>query len=416
VTRPVRLALLAASPVYYQAPLYRRLAADPRLDFTAIFASTSGVRGGAMGYGEPVAWDVDALSGYRSVFLRRADRNEIDTGSLLALRDIDVVPAIARGRYEVLWLHSWYSATHLLAAATQLALRRPLLYRDDQTLLNRRAAWKRALKTPLLRALFGNAYGLYVGGENRRWFERYGVRPERCSFVPNCVDNDALAAAASKLAPHRDAIRARLGITPESGPVILSVARLIPKKQPEFLLEAFRRVREQQRCTLLLVGAGELEPELRRIVTAQRIPDVVFAGFFNQSRVAEAYVASDVFALLSARDETWGMTVNEAMNFALPLVLSDAVGSAPDLLDEGVNGHVVSARDVEAAAAALLRLVESEALRRRLGEASRRKIADWTYARAAEGVVRAVAAAVGPARWRLTQREAARSGGAVVAV
>src|SRR5205807_9145568 len=143
--------------------------------------------------GAPVAWDVDALSGYRSVFLRRADHNEIETGSLLALRDVDVVPAIVRGQYEALWLHSWYSTTHLLAAATQLALRRPLLYRDDQTLLNRRAAWKRALKTPLLRALFGNAYGLHVGSENRRWFERYGVRPERCFFVPNCVDNDALA-------------------------------------------------------------------------------------------------------------------------------------------------------------------------------------------------------------------------------
>ena len=42
--KPVRLALFAGSPVYYQAPLYRRLARDPRIDFTAIFASTAGAR------------------------------------------------------------------------------------------------------------------------------------------------------------------------------------------------------------------------------------------------------------------------------------------------------------------------------------------------------------------------------------
>ncbi len=72
---PIRLGLLAISPVYYQAPLYRRLAGDPRFDFTAIFASDAGVVPGEFGYGRPIAWDPRVVEGFEHVFLRKASRN-----------------------------------------------------------------------------------------------------------------------------------------------------------------------------------------------------------------------------------------------------------------------------------------------------------------------------------------------------
>jgi glycosyltransferase involved in cell wall biosynthesis len=388
--------------MYYHAPLYRRLAADDRLDFTAIFASRAGAtRPLEEGYGGAVDWGVDALGGYRSVFLRKADRNPTG-GSTLALRDLDVASVIARGRFDVLWLHGYHTLTHLLAAFTQKALRRALMVREDQTLLHTRPAWKSALKRPLLAALLHESIGLYVGTENRRWFEAWGVPPERLVHVPYAVDTPVLAAAGNALAPARESLRAEFGIS-SAGPVIVTVSRLIPKKQPLFLLEAFRRVRARHACALLIVGSGELEPELRAKVERDAIPDVSFAGFLSQGEVARAYAAADVFALASREHETWGFVVNEAMSFGLPVVASEKVGCAADLVHDGETGLVAPHDDVAAFATALERLVVSAPLRSRLGQAGRERIDCWNYDAAAAAIAHAVARAVGKRRWNAAE-------------
>ena len=398
MSTPVRLAVFAPSPVFYQVPLYRLLAADPRLDFTAIFASSGGTRPYEGGYGKPIVWDVDLLSGYRQIFLRKAETNPIG-GTALGIRDPDVVARVGEGGYDVLWLQGYATITHLLAALRQKAARRALMFREEQTLLHPRPLWKTVLKEPLLRGLFAGSYALYIGTENRRWFERYGVPAERRFYVPYVVDNETLGHAAAELAPRRDELRASFGIDPDAGPVILSVSRLIPKKQPLFLLEAFRRVRAERRCTLLFVGSGECEQAMREYVERWRIPDVVFAGFLNRSEIPRAYAAADVFVLASRIHETWGIVVNEAMNFGLPLALSDKVGSATDLLEPGRNGFAFDARDPAAAAGALTRLVDDAGLRASFGTRSRELVGEFTYRRAADGVLDAIAHAVGPRRW-----------------
>ena len=399
----MRLGLLAASPVYYQAPLYRRLATDPRLDFTAIFASSEGVGPHEGGFGRVVDFGVDPLDGYRSVFLRRAHETSLTSRggpgtAPLALRDPDVVRAVWRGKFDVLWIHGYLFVTHLLAALTQRARRRPLLWREEQTLLHSRAPWKSAVKSVALRFLFSRGYALYIGTENRRWLEHYGVPAERLFFAPYSVDNAALQRQAADLRGRRDELRAELGIAP-GAPVILTVGRLIPKKQPLLLLEAFAQVRRGRACTLLVVGTGPLEAAMRQRVEHQGIPDVVFAGFRGQGQIPAMYAAADVFALVSRVNETWGLVVNEAMNFGLPVVVSDKVGSSTDLVRSGRNGFVVGADDQDALVDALATLVSSESLRIAYGQASRAAIAGWNHDRAAEGVIDAVAAAVGSDRW-----------------
>ena len=394
---PIRLAVLAASPMYYHAPLYRALARHPAIDFTAIFCSSEGLRPHDAGYGQAVVWDVAATGGYPHTFLRRAGENTIG-GGFFSLHDWDVVGAVARGRPEVLWLHGYNFLTHQLAAATQRLLGRPLLLREEQTLLHTRTPLKTLAKAVALRLLLSQARGLYIGTENRRWFERYGTPQDRLHFTPYCVDNDRLSRSATALAPERAALRGAFGIPPNGGPVILSVARLIPKKQPLALLDAFARVRSGARCTLLMVGSGSLDEQVRR--RAAEIPDVVVAGFLNQSEVVWAYGCADVFTLFSRRDETWGIVVNEAMNFRLPVVVSDKVGCAADLVGEDVNGFVVDHRDPAALADRLGRLVGSPELRVRMGAASAETILRWNVDAAGAGVVDAVRASVGERRWR----------------
>jgi glycosyltransferase involved in cell wall biosynthesis len=389
--RPIRLTLLAASPVYYQVPLYRRLAADPRFDFQAIFASNAGIRPFDGGYGREISWDEDLLSGYESVFLRKAAQNPIGGGPL-ALRDVDIVHHVSARPIDALWLHGYHFVTHVLASSRQRTLRRPVLIREDQTLVKHRPAWKRAVKRAVLNhVLFRGAYGLYVGSRSRDWLVHHGIPEERLFHVPYAVENDALRVRARELAPRRNELRQQFGVAPEGGPVILSVGRLIPEKQPELLLEAFRQVRESRRCTLVFAGSGPLETALREAVRRASVPDVVFAGFLNRSEVPAAYAAADIFALAS-RHDTWGIAVQEAMNFGLPLVLSSAVGASADLITAD-TGFTVSPYGAGELADALARLVADADLRRELGAGGLRAVESWTYDRAVEGLASAAMAA-----------------------
>ena len=344
-----------------------------------------------------MTYDVDPLVGFDSTFLRRADRAETD-GAFLSLFDLDIVSLLLRRRFDVLWIHGYYSATHLIAAATQLLRGGQVLVREEQTLLNSRPIWKQVLKWPLLRLLFSRSLGLYIGTRNQEWFHHYGMSSARLFHVPFCVDNDRLRAEASRLRPRRSELRAAFCIPAESGPVIASVARIAPEKQPLLVLDAFSRVRASHRCALLIVGSGPCEGELRDHVAKRSIPDVYFAGFLGQTQIANAYAASDV-AVLASRSEPWGLVVNEAMNFGLPVVVSDKVGCAADLVMHGENGYIFSHDRPEELAGYLAQLVEDESRRKSFGRCAAETIAPWNYDAAADGLVSAMRAAVGPERW-----------------
>jgi glycosyltransferase involved in cell wall biosynthesis len=396
--RPIRLAAFAPSPVYYRSGLYRRIAADERFEFTAIFSSSAGVRPGDLGYSHPVAFDADALAGFKSLFLARSSVTE-SRGSFFSLFDVDIIPILIRERFDLVWLHGYYSATHLMASLTQMTRGRKLLIREEQNLLSPRPAWKKALKQTLLRSLFTRSIGMYIGTQNREWFRSHGMPDTRLFHVPFCVDNDALQGEAQRLAGRKRELRDEFAIPPDAGPVILSVARLVPKKQPLLLLESFLALRERHPCFLLVVGTGECEEEMRAFVRRHRVRDIRMVGFLNQSEVGRAYAAADIFVLPSGWDETWGLVVNEAMNFSLPVVVSDRVGSAADLVVHGETGFVFRHNSPQELTNVLSLLVDDAPQRRALGEGGAARITSWNYGAAAEGLCRAARAAVGESRW-----------------
>ncbi len=236
--------MLAESPVYPHQPMLRSLAADPRIDLTTIYASNAGLRPNDPGYGREFAWDVELTAGDNVRFLKHADTNRIE-GGLLSLRDVDVVGEIVHGRYEILFIFGYNSITHLLAVTTQRARGGKVIAREEQTLLHPRPLLTTIAKEVGLRVLYRGAFGLYISSENRRWFEHYGIPPERLFFTPYSVDNERFATERAALLPRRDELRREFGIGEDSGPVFLYVGRLIPKKQPLFLLEAFARARSR---------------------------------------------------------------------------------------------------------------------------------------------------------------------------
>lgn len=166
-------------------------------------------------------------------------------------------------------------------------------------------------------------------------------------------------------------LRARLGL-PSGRPLVLYLGRLSPVKGPHHLVDAAAEVlREAPEACFVLVGDGPLGASLQAAVRERGMQDsFVFAGFVPHDRVGHFLAAADLLVLPSL-SEGLPHAVLEAMSFGLPVVAS-AVGGVPEVVCEGVSGHLVPPGEPDKLALGILSLLRDPERRRRLGEAGRR--------------------------------------------
>jgi glycosyltransferase involved in cell wall biosynthesis len=250
-----------------------------------------------------------------------------------------------------------------------------------------RPGWRRAVKGAVVPSVVKGAAGVLVAGSlARESMLRRGASPERIRIFANTVDVDAFAERAERLARERPALRESFGLA-EDEIAVLSVARLVPEKGLATLIRGVAEA-EDRRMVVVVAGSGPERERLLRLAEDLGVR-LVLLGDVDWADVAKVYVAADVFALLSD-SEPWGVVVNEAAASGLPLVLSEAVGAAHDLLVDGVNGRRVPAGDSHTASVALKELAGDPARRIALGAASRARVADWGYDGSVQGLVELV--------------------------
>ncbi len=296
---------------------------------------------------------------------------------------------LGRERFDVLVIGGWSLMATQVAIVWARLHRVPYLVISENHLRERRPAWVRGVKSLVLRGVVPPASGHLVTGtlaaEHAR---RYGARPDLVTVFPNTIDVRAYGDAAARLRPRRVEIRRALGIA-DDALVVTTVCRLIRSKGVDELLEAVARARSLTRTPLqlLLVGNGEERARLELRAAALGLA-VTFAGFREGEALLECYAASDVFALFSRR-EPWGVVVNEAAAFGLPLIVTEEVGAAGDLLVADENGKLVRSGDIEGQARAIAALAD-EGLRERFGRRSLELVGPWGYEPSVETFVDAV--------------------------
>jgi glycosyltransferase involved in cell wall biosynthesis len=168
-------------------------------------------------------------------------------------------------------------------------------------------------------------------------------------------------------------VRAELGVR---GVTFVYVGRLWAGKGLSYLLDAFDglQARDVGEVSLLFVGDGRDEDELRARARAQGLRNVVFSGFQGDDVLPRLYAASDVFVFPTLGDP-FGMVVLEAMACGLPVIATTAAGEIAERVAEGVNGFLVAPASSDQLLERMTVLAGDEDLREAMGAASVRKAA-----------------------------------------
>lgn len=383
-----RLAIISSHPIQYYAPWFGYIAGKTGVIVRVFYLWDFGVKAQLDSeFQYTIKWDIPLLQGYDYEFVPNTSQTPGTShfwglqNPLLIQRVKDFAPTavlLMNYKYASIFRFIWQWKKQKV----------PLLFRGDSHRLLPKYGIKEILRRKFIEAVYRN-FGacLYVGKANFDYFLHHGVPPTKLFFSPHAIDNDRFMNQCDAVRQDAIAWKAEVGI-PLDHRVILFAGKFSEKKRPFDLLQAFLAA-QLQKVSLLFVGAGSLELELRSV--ALGCSHIYFAPFQNQTLMPRTYAAGDILVLPSyGEGETWGLAINEAMCMARPVIVSNHVGCAQDLVVHGQNGLIFPAGDVAALSQALRDAFDHPAKLREWGAVGQKNIASYSYVQSTEGLLKAL--------------------------
>ncbi len=315
-------------------------------------------------------------------------------------QDLEAIPAaecsdamtaaLDRDRPDALGIVGYVRPESLAMLAWAERHGRPAILMSESQAVDRpRVWWREALKGRRVRRFDAALVG---GASHRDYLIALGLPADRIALGYNAVDHDAYAAAAEAA---RNDPEARRGLP--GRPYFLCVARFVPEKNLERLVDAFGRYRAATdpalAWDLVLCGAGESEPSIQAAIVATGQAGAVHRpGFLQAGGLATWYAHAGAFVLPSL-SEPWGLVANEAAACGVPLLVSERAGCARTLVPDpsGTTGRRFDPTDVEELAACLAWIATLAADERRaIGLRAEATAAQWGPERFATGTLQAL--------------------------
>ncbi len=321
------------------------------------------------------AFDTPALDGYK--WTQMANWSPVPRlGRFYGLINPAVISRVLASDCVIVYGHSY--VTFWLAIATAKLAGKPLILTTDAThlQLSDNSSWKTKIKRRLLPFLYNHVANtvLVPSSASRRFVCSLGVNEQRIALTPYVVDNEFIERVAGQT--DRKLVRDEWEI-PFDARVVAFCAKFISRKRPHDALRAFARA-EVPNSYLLMIGDGPMADSLKAEATELGIADRVrFTGLVKYSRLPELYAAADILVFTSER-EPYGLPVNEAMICGLPVIASDRIGAAQDLIREGETGFTYPCGDVHQLGELIRETLRDGQRLRRMGEAARQRMQTWS--------------------------------------
>ena len=365
-----KLAIITSHPIQYYAPVFQLLA--QKLEIKVFYTlGNSSLKKYDVGFKQQIEWDIPLLEGYDYEFLENVAK---DKGShhFKGIVNPNAIERIKNYQPNAILVYGWAYSSHL-KIIRHFKNKVPVYFRGDSTVLNQKSNFKNLLKRIFLTWIYQYIdVAFYVGTANKAYFRTYGLKNHQLVFAPHAIDNKRFGEIRNNEALK---IRAKFSIN-EEDILILFAGKLEPVKNPLLLLTAFKDLKKDD-VHLVFVGNGVLEKNLKIIVKELEIKNVHFMDFQNQTQMPAIYQASNLFCLPS-RSETWGLAVNEAMAAGKPILVSDKVGCAFDLVTNH-TGAIFKSGDLADLSQKLIALTKDKVILKNNGQNAFNAIQSWSF-------------------------------------
>lgn len=282
---------------------------------------------------------------------------------------------LLRERPSIVIVGGWDEPAFISAHALKQVCRYRLVIWMESTKLDRRPSsrWRELTKRRLIR----HADALLCAGRASAAFARE-LGATSVFVAPNATDNAFFEEGAT--AARYDA---RHDVAP---PTAIFVGRLSNEKGVDVLLRAWAQVElGEPLAHLIVVGSGPEEAALKTLADGLGLTRTEWVPFVQQQYLPPWYARASVLVLPS-RSEPWGFVVNEAMACGVPVIASDAVGAAADLIDEGITGFRFPSGDHEVLRDRLIQVLRDPDLCRQMGAEAKHTVSLFSPERWADAM------------------------------
>lgn len=375
----MKLAIITTHPIQYYAPVFRMLASS--INVKIFYTKGLVAQQYDQGFQKNITWDIPLTEGYEHEFLENIAP---DKGShhFKGIINPNAINQIKIFNPDAILIYGWANKSHL-NIIRHFKHKIPVYFRGDSTLLDQQPGFKNIIRCIFLRWIYKHIdVAFYVGSANKAYFKKYGLKEKQLVFAPHAIDNNRFAISR---AHEVTILRKKLNIN-EEDILILFAGKLEQKKNPELLLEAFTAL-NSNKIHLLFVGNGQLEEGLKFRVENEKLKNIHFMDFQNQTQMPVVYQACDLFCLPSkGPGETWGLAVNEAMACGKAVLVSDKVGCAADLVTKDI-GAIFKSGDLADLSQKLIALTNDKSTLKKMGENSLKHISNWSFEQQIKAII-----------------------------
>lgn len=351
-----RLAIISTHPIQYNAPIFSLLAKE--IDLKVFYTWSQKAHDSYdSDFGIKINWDIPFLEGYDYTFSKNMAK---DAGAhhFAGIECPNLVKEIETWEATHLLVFGWNYKAHL-NVIRHFKGKIPVWFRGDSTLLDEQFNLKTIARRVFLKWVYSHvSKAFYVGKNNYDYYIKHGLRTSQLVYTPHAIDNHRFSQPDTKYEIKAAEWREQLNIN-TSDLVFLYSGKFEPRKNLPFFLSSIIEYIESSKkrsIKLILQGSGPQEKLLKKL--AENHPQILFLPFQNQTQMPVVYRLADIFCLPS-KSETWGLAVNEAMACGRPVLVSDKVGCAVDLINEN-SGCIFKSGDKRSLFGSLDSIIERE--------------------------------------------------------
>jgi glycosyltransferase involved in cell wall biosynthesis len=334
-----KIAIISSHPIQYNAPLFALIAKEPEIELKVFYTWGDTSLGPKYDpdFGKVIEWDIPLLDGYNYTFLKNTSK---DPGShhFKGIINPSLNYEIEVWNPDVVWVWGWAFDSHL-KVMRYFKSKFPIWFRGDSNLLDesKGISIKKILRRIFLTWIYTHIdRAFYVGTHNKSYFKKYGIKESQLIYAPHSIDINRFSDSKGETMKKALQWRNKLGFQ-DDDLVLLFAGKFEKKKNPYFFIELSKKL-PCKKIKFLMVGNGLLEQDLKSM-SANDIR-FVFLDFQNQTQIPILYRVANLFVLPSiGPNETWGLSINEALACGTKVIASSFCGGAIDLINDN-NGII----------------------------------------------------------------------------